>query len=205
MLGGNFAQILPMIKNENQARIVDVCLQQSSLWPHLKILKLRQNMRLQNDDINAKYARWLGQLSYDSSLNGQIFFPLLILQLQDIYNLYEAVYPQAQLYKAHENFNLFCLQGILTLFNKVDIDMNANLLEGMYGNTYLLFSINSVVVSDLTLPEYSIESLQNIQLAGMPLSKLKLKIGTPVMLLQNLDQPNSLNNGLCMIIIRVLQ
>lgn len=70
VLGGDFAQILLMIKNENQARIVDTCLQQSSLWPYLKILKLDQNMRLHSDEINAKYARWLGQLSYNLFLNG---------------------------------------------------------------------------------------------------------------------------------------
>ena len=147
-------------------------------------------MCLHSDNINGEYAKWLGQLSYDSFLNEQMSLPSSISQMQDIHNLYEAVYPQAQLYKAHENSDLFRLQGILTPFNKVDIDMNANLLERMYNPT---------------LPEYSTESLQNIQLAGMPLSKLALKIGAPVMLLRNLDQPNGLNNGSHMIIARVLR
>ena len=39
----------------------------------------------------------------------------------------------------------------------------------------------------------------------MPLLKLALKIGALMMLLQNLDQPNGLNNRLCMIITRVLR
>lgn len=69
VLRGDFAQILQVVKNENQARIVDACLQQSSLWPHLKILKLCQNVRLHSDDINAEYARWFSQLFYNLSLN----------------------------------------------------------------------------------------------------------------------------------------
>ena len=49
------------------------------------------------------------------------------------------------------------------------------------------------------------ESLQNIQLAGIPLSKLELKVRALVILLRNLDQLNGLNNELLMIITRVLR
>lgn len=46
VLGRDFAQILPVVKNGNRASIVLACLQKSSIWPQLQKLTLRQNIRL---------------------------------------------------------------------------------------------------------------------------------------------------------------
>lgn len=40
VLGGDFAQIFPVVKNKNRASIVNACLQQSTLWGRLKKLAL---------------------------------------------------------------------------------------------------------------------------------------------------------------------
>ena len=43
--------------------------------------------------------------------------------------------------------------------------------------------------------EYPVEYLNSINLSGMPLAKLKLKIGAPVMIFQNMDPSNGQCNG----------
>ena len=44
---------------------------------------------------------------------------------------------------------------------------------------------------------YPVEFLNTVNLSGMPLSKLELKIGAPVMILRNIDPSHGLCNGAC--------
>lgn len=172
ILGGDFAQILPVVKNGNRASIVNACLQKSTLWSRLQKLILRQNMRLQGERINAEFAQWLSQLSHDPALSGSILLPALIPQKRELADLYERVFPQGELQSAHENPNSFRSRAILTRFNEVVIEINAELLDCMQGETRVLLGEDSAEVEDDTLPEYSVESLQDIRLAGLPLSEL---------------------------------
>jgi ATP-dependent DNA helicase PIF1 len=41
ILGGNWAQILPVVPGGSQGAIVNACLQQSYIWPHLQKVFLR--------------------------------------------------------------------------------------------------------------------------------------------------------------------
>jgi len=49
ILDGDFAQILLVVRRANRARIIAANLQQSFLWGHLTILRLRRNMRVQSE------------------------------------------------------------------------------------------------------------------------------------------------------------
>ena len=65
----------------------------------------------------------------------------------------------------------------------------------MQGKFHRLFPENTVKIEDLALHEDFTELLQNICLARLPLSILKLKMEALVILLRNLNQFNRLNNG----------
>lgn len=168
ILGGDFAQILPVVKNGNRASIVNACLQRSVLWERLRKLVLRQNMRLQGDGVNAEFARWLSQLSYDPSLNGLIMLSNYVPQVSDVAGLYEQVFPQAELETAHDHPEIFRSHRILTPFNEVATEINGELLTKMQGEVHWKFAENSAEVQDLTLHGYSTESLKDIRLAGLP-------------------------------------
>ena len=92
VLGENFAQILPIVKNGTQASIVNTCLQYFFLQKQLYILTLQQNIRLQTGNINAKFAAWLSKLSYDLVLNDLISLLSFILQMFKFFELYKSVF-----------------------------------------------------------------------------------------------------------------
>ena len=51
ILGGDFCQILPVVKNETERRIIEETIKFSVMWPLFKVLKLNMNLR----SINKKF------------------------------------------------------------------------------------------------------------------------------------------------------
>ena len=203
VLGGDFAQILPVVKNGNRASIVLACLQKSSVWPQLQQLILHQNMRLQNDGVDGEYAHWLSKMSYDPALNGSVSLPNYVQKVSEVVELYDSVFPNINITIAHRNPEFFRQRFILTPFNGVKLDMNEELLPRMEGNFHDSFGANSAQNEDPTLQQFSAESLQQINLPSLLLSRLRLKISAPVMLMRNLDQTYGLNNGSRLIISQI--
>ena len=94
ILGGDFAQILPEVLNGSRADIVHVCVQRSWIWPRLRRLSLRVNMRVRNDPSEQDFISWISNLPYDPALNGQITLPPFISQATSITDLIDQVYPR---------------------------------------------------------------------------------------------------------------
>lgn len=73
------------------------------------------------------------------------------------------------------------------------------------GKIHEFFSEDSADYEEDNGHKMLVESLQQLECAGLPASKLQLKLGAPVMLLQNLDQTGGLNNGSRLIFTRIGQ
>src|ERR1700733_2713694 len=58
VFGGDFQQILPVIVKGSRSDIVDACIQRSVIWRNLKVLHLRTNMRLEDDQEEREFAQW---------------------------------------------------------------------------------------------------------------------------------------------------
>ena len=56
ILGGDFAQILLVVRRANRARTVAANLQQFFFWGYLIVLRLRRNMRVQSGRQNQDFA-----------------------------------------------------------------------------------------------------------------------------------------------------
>ena len=52
VFSGDPRQILPVVQHGNQAQIVNVCVQSSPLWTHVKQIKLTTNKKVDADEIN---------------------------------------------------------------------------------------------------------------------------------------------------------
>lgn len=96
VLGGDFAQIGPVVKNGQRHHIVEASLAKSiEIWPNLKKLKLTENMRLSGSSpIDQSFSQWIGSLSYNSLLNGKIFLPRYIAQYHSLTTFVDSIYPK---------------------------------------------------------------------------------------------------------------
>ena len=78
--------------------------------------------------------------------------------------------------------------------------MNAEVLRRFPGEAQVFYSADSIPTSEQSGEEdpmlnYPVEYLNAINCSGLPLSKLELKEGCPIMVLRNLDPAHGICNG----------
>ena len=87
---------------------------------------------------------------------------------------------------------------ILTSKNQDVDDINSKLLKSFPGEAMSYYSIDEAIIEegiDNVANGYPIEYLNSITYSGLPLHNLEVKIGCPLMVLQNLDSEHRLCNG----------
>ena len=107
ILGGDFAQIAPVIRRGNRAATVYASLQSSLLWKHFKLLTLTHNMRVQAGANNLAFATWLATMSYDPAMYNNLTLPSYIQKYTLPSDLVHLVYPPALMQTAARDFNIF--------------------------------------------------------------------------------------------------
>jgi hypothetical protein len=205
VFGGDFQQILPVVIRGTREQIVNECLQRSRLWTRIQVLHLRKNMRLEADAQNVQFAKWL--LDVGSGVGVQdgalLNIPEHMKCRGTVENLLWAIYPQLQ---AHHDDQYFLDRTILCPRND-DVDfINRFALAQFPGEEKIFYSADSVVEEggvDAQEMLYSVEYLNTLQPAGLPLYRLALKKGCPLMLLRNLAPADGLCNGSRMILLNM--
>jgi len=76
-------------------------------------------------------------------------------------------------------------------------------VRGPLTKVHMLRSVDSVSEEDGMYHAYSVEYLQQLNASGLPPPLLCLKIGSPVILLRNLDPGEGLCNGTRMVVLNV--
>ena len=149
LFGGDFAQILPVVPRGNRANIVNACLQKSFLWPSLRILSLRINMRVRNGDRNYRFVDWISGLANDPSQAGSITIPTDINQHRALEPFYGHIYPPALLTRAYIDQNTFRDRAILTVRNDTVAEINDNILNRLTGPATEFYSTDEVEANGL--------------------------------------------------------
>ena len=70
LLGGDYAQIAPVVRRANRATTVHGSLISFELWHHFQILRLTVNMLVRPGLDNVAFACWLECMSYNTSMYG---------------------------------------------------------------------------------------------------------------------------------------
>nr|XP_047137509.1 ATP-dependent DNA helicase PIF1-like [Hydra vulgaris] len=178
LMGGNFRQILPVVKRGQPADIVEACIKCSQHWQYVQRFSLTENMRVQAEE--EEFSQWLLKLGSgtlplkaDGSFRGCIEIPEQCL-LGENESLVDKIFGVA-------DKDDYAKRAILTPNNVDSLAINEEVLDRLPGGVK-----NSLTPS------------------GMPVHCLKLKIGAVIMLLRNLDLKAGLCNG-TRLIVRALQ
>jgi len=208
VFGGDFAQILPVIKRGTRPQIVQACLQRSFLWSTFKVRHLTENMRVRGaDPENRAFVQWLRDLSYESNLHGNLDLPPSICHLDGLDKLYSDMYPESLLARAPTEHTVFADRSILTARNTTVATINEAIVKKIPGPEAIFESSNTAgdahegatnLYAGLT-PEF----LQSLDFPSIPPARLTIKVGTPIMLLRNLFPREGLCNGTRLVVTRI--
>lgn len=145
LLSGDFRQILPVVKRGSRADEVNASLKNSALWPKIKVLSLKKNMRvhLKGDPEAGKLSELLFKLGEGKiiSSEGKIEVPNELCQVvNDLKSLTDKIYPDTRniLSKPIEWLQE---RAILTPLNQTANEINNLLMDQMdsLGHTYKSF------------------------------------------------------------------
>jgi hypothetical protein len=202
VFGGDFQQILPVVVRGSRAKTVGSCIQHSSLWRDITVLHLCQNMCL-NTNIEAErdFAKWqleVGQGKHtDEGCN--ISLPdHLRCRENTVASLIDTIYPGISTPNLPNQY--FSEHAVLSILN-ADVDsLNKYVLGKFPGQAKVFHSADFIPTSEQSgeddpMLNYPVEYLNEINYSGLPLAKLEVKVGCPVMILQNLDAAHGVCNG----------
>ena len=208
VFGGDFQQILPVIIKGSRAEIVAASLCHSQLWNIITVLKLTENKHLGNNIREREFAQWQLEVGHGqhTDAEGNIHLPDHFKCSENtVESLIKTIYPNISEPHADEYFKE---RTILSARNN-DVDvMNHDILNEFPGEELIFQGSDSVKNDGLGPGEefmYPVEYLNTINASGLPLSKLKLKIGAPVMILRNMDPESGVCNGTRGILTRTSQ
>ncbi|XP_042027196.1 uncharacterized protein LOC121774371 [Salvia splendens] len=219
VFGGDFRQILPVVPKGSRQDVVNAALNSSYLWRNCTVLRLTKNMRLLSAASSVEvsqlkeFSSWVASIG-DGVVGGPNDGDVTIDLPSDIVlsnsgdplrTIVSTIYPS---YMNHEDL-MKCLHDRAILAPTLEVVDEVNQfmmsLDQSEGRVYL--SSDSISNSDLTsngLAEiHSVEFLNKLKCSGTPNHELLLKVGTPVMLLRNIDHSNGLCNGTRLVITRL--
>ncbi|XP_019178725.1 PREDICTED: uncharacterized protein LOC109173844 [Ipomoea nil] len=216
VLGGDFRKILPVIPKCTRQDIVQASINSSYLWNNCEVLRLTKNLRLRGltneKDVQKldSFAKWIadlgdGNLGEDNGVDCNIMIPSLIVlenEVDPIRQIVESTFPEYRSGNMEERQleNRAILAPTLDVVDEVNEYMNG--INQAASMTYL--SCDSVCKAesnfDMQSQVHTTEFLNSLRCSGVPNHSLTLKVGTPVMLLRNIDHSMGLCNGTRLIV-----
>jgi hypothetical protein len=202
VFGGDFKQILPVIIKGGRAQIVGASIRRSRLWGHFDILHLEKNMRLDTAiEAEANFAKWQLEVGEGKHTDDQTIISLpdhFKCRENTVPSLIEAIYPGIG--TRNQTPEYFAERTILSSLNSEVDSMNKELLSQFSGQIQMFHSADCIPSTEQTGEDdpmllYPPEYLNEINCSGLPLAKLELKVGCPIMVLRNLDAANGVCNG----------
>jgi hypothetical protein len=203
IFGGDFRQVLPVVRKGTRAQIVDASLTRSELWNYMTQLKLERNMRAQKDPWFAEYLLRIGNGTEKTNENGEILLPASICVpnktddngldrlIDDIYKTGGA---------SLEDPKYITSRAILATKNDCIDRINLKMIDRFKGQEMVYHSFDSV--EEDPYGYYPQEFLNTLTPNGLPPHMLKLKTNYPIILLRNIDPANGLCNGTRLVVRR---
>ena len=203
VLGGDFRQVLPVVKKGSRPQIVNASIVNSHCWIHFQqnIIRLSANMRAAGDPQFQKFLLSIGNGQGLTQNSNQINLPHSMVvhggsDDQNVDSLIDTIFPNIRTSFSHSNY--FMDRAILCCKNKSVNQINSKILSYIPSELITYTSHDSVEddPQGLYLPEY----INSINISGFPPHLLQIKRGVPIIMLRNLDRSIGLCNGTRLIV-----
>jgi ATP-dependent DNA helicase PIF1 len=202
VLGGDFRQILPVVKG-TRAQTVSASIKKSFIWNSVSHLRLNQNMRVadgsERSDEFKQLLLTIGEGREDAenpASQGFVIPEYLMLEDNTIDGLVKHMFG--------ENVDNFDGGVILGMLNSIVREINNSVSIASPGEVRLYVSADSVAEADDINPNlYPPEFLNMLEPNGMPAHELRLKVGHPIILLRNINPNAGLCNGTRLVILEM--
>lgn len=195
--GGDFQQTLPIVPKGTKEDIIGASIQRSTLWRHVEILHLTENMRVNaNDPQSTEFARWLLKVGHGVGLpiDHSLKLPQHMICGPTVSELISEIYPGIQRGEALQD--KYLLERCILCPRNAEVDeINSIMVEKFTGEAQRVYSSADSVKGSDNANQYPVEYLNSINSGSLPPSQLKVKRGVPLMLLCNLDPGQGLCNG----------
>ncbi|SGZ23012.1 BQ5605_C022g09575 [Microbotryum silenes-dioicae] len=220
LLAGDPRQCLPVVPKASPTQILDACIMNADFWGEVQILHLSTNMRLlaavhrMTETELAKsreFADWLlgvGDGSANIDGGDTITLPdhlCLPVDSRHKTGLINHVYPLSAddltLMSTENKVAYFRDRAILAPKNADVDELNNMIIELLPGDAQTFYSADSVDEEDGSL--YPTEYSNTLNIPGMPLHAVRLKVGCTAMLLRNMDPGAGLCNGTRLLLTRL--
>ncbi|XP_050337773.1 ATP-dependent DNA helicase pif1-like [Bactrocera neohumeralis] len=201
VFGGDFRQVLPVVRHATRTSIIENCIKRSPLWSKVKIRRLVQNMRANNDP---EFKNWLLKLGNgDLEIQHEISEDTIKIPRQyyaDYDNLIAKVYGTNEINDS--NISKFYSTAILCPKNDECSTFNEYIVSKLLpGDIKIYLSCDTVEKNESYDAQcYPTEFLNSLNPSGLPPHKLILKKNTIVMLIRNLNAKEGLINGARMVV-----
>jgi PIF1-like helicase len=149
----------------------------------------------------ANFARWQLEVGYSQHTDENLTISLpdhFCCPNNSVDSLIDTIYPNIHMPGQTDQY--FLEHIILTSMNKRVNSLNKAILSKFPGPAHLFYSVDFISNSERLgendpLLNYPVEYFNEINCGSLPLAKLELKIGYPIIVLKNLDAANGICNG----------
>ena len=193
IMAGDWTQILPVIRHGSKADVISSTLKHSYIYRASEKISFSVNHRAENDP---EYAEFLKSVIVGQNLDedSRITLPPFILfsnidHDNDLHSLCRWVFDNIQ---HNTDPEWLASRSIICLINDLVKEINLHVMKQLPGPMHYLLSADRV---DENQHLYPTEFSNSITASGLPPHILELKIGSPIMLIRNLDTVNGHCNG----------
>jgi ATP-dependent DNA helicase PIF1 len=210
LFAGDFRQTLPIVRRGNLMEQAQATLKASYLWNSMNRFALSVNIRLVGLSVNPNianinFAKWLldlgsGRLQDEYAANIELMYcNVSVVHAPATYDphLLRAEYGAAHQLIRQRNWRdlttLYSSRCLITPLNKTVNIVNNDIMDSLPGQYHLSSSIDRM--DQKYAHPVTADVLNSFNFPGFPSHKLKLKVGSSVMVIRNLNLANGLCNG----------
>ncbi|XP_024990596.1 uncharacterized protein LOC112524886 [Cynara cardunculus var. scolymus] len=181
VMGGEFRQVLLVIRRGTRAQIVDSSLRMSPLWSSIKKIHLTLNMRARSDPWFSDFLLRVGDGDEEMMEESFIRIPddMAIAYTnkdKSKHDLIDAIFPSLQINGADSNYIIS--RAIFSTKNENVDEINDQLIDRFCGDEKVYYSFDEA--EDDRNNFYPMEFLNSLTISGLPPHYLRLKIGCPI-------------------------